>query len=212
MNTVAIADTFVPTRFPARTRSVRLHLDLEEGPSRMTPDEFWDFCAENRKLRAELTEVGDVIIMPPTGFETSVRNSDINMQLKRWAKADGSGRATDSNAGFVLPNGAIYAPDGAWTSNEKLSRFSKEELKRFLPSAPDFAIELRSESDSMAELRAKMEEYVSNGVRLGWLIDPTSRTVQIYRPGGEPELLKNPSRVSGEDVLPGFELDLTEIW
>ena len=212
MNTEAIADTFVPTRFPARTRSVRLHLDLGLGPSRMTADEFWDFCAENRKLRAELTEEGDVVIMPPTGFETSVRNSEINLQLQRWAKKDGSGRATDSNAGFILPNGAIYAPDAAWTSNERLSRFSDDELKRFLPSAPDFIIELRSETDDLNGLQAKMEEYVANDVRLGWLIDPQSIKVHIYRPDRGPEILHDPKQVSSETVLPGFELDLTEVW
>jgi len=212
MNTTTIADTFIPTRFPARTRSVRLLIDLYNGPERMTPDEFWEFCTENRKLRAELTSTGDVVIMPPTGFETGVRNSEINLQLRAWSKDDGTGSATDSNAGFIFPNGAIYSPDAAWTSKERLSKFSDEELKRFLPSAPDFVIELRSESDDLSELKAKMYEYVENGVRLGWLIDPRTRTVHIFRAGCEPDSLKNVDRVSGEDVLSGFELDLTEIW
>jgi Uma2 family endonuclease len=178
----------------------------------MTPDEFWEFCTENRKLRAELTIKGDVVIMPPTGFETGVRNSEINLQLRAWSKTDGTGLATDSNAGFILPNGAIYSPDAAWTSNERLSKFSAEELKRFLPSAPDFVIELRSESDDLSDLKAKMNEYVENGVRLGWLIDPRTKTVHIYRPGRESESRENAGLISGEDVLNGFELDLTEIW
>lgn len=212
MNTIAIADTHVPTRFPKRFRSARMHINFDSGPGKMTPDEFWDFCADNRKLRAELTKEGDVIIMPPTGFETSSRNAEITSQLRTWAKADGSGIATDSNAGFVLPNGATYAPDAGWTSVTRLAEFTEEQRQRFLPECPDFLIELMSPSDSLNELQAKMEEYIENGLRLGWLIDPYGKKVHIYRPAREPEILGNPSRVSGEDVLPGFELDLMGIW
>lgn len=212
MNTIAIADTHVPTRFPKRFRLARMRIDFDSGPGKMTPDEFWDFCADNRKLRAELTNEGDVIIMPPTGFETSSRNAEITSQLRKWAKTDGSGVATDSNAGFVLPNGATYAPDTAWTSKTRLAGFTDEQRQRFLPECPDFLIELMSPSDSLIELQAKMEEYIENGLRLGWLIDPYRRTVHIYRPDREPEILADPKSVSGENVLPGFELDLTEIW
>jgi len=212
MNTIAIADDFFPTRFPKRTKSVRLHIEFENEPNKMTPDEFWDFCQENRKLRAELTKEGDVIIMPPTGFETGDKNSEINFQLRLWAKKDKSGRVTDSNGGFILPNSATYAPDASWTDKKRLEKFSAKELKKFLPLCPDFVIELRSESDSLKDLREKMEEYIENGARLGWLIDPKTKQIFVYRSNKKTEVLKNPKTVSGENVLPGFELDLSEIW
>lgn len=212
MNTIAIADTFLPTRFPKRTKFVRLRIEFENEPDKMTSEEFWDFCQENRKLRAELTRDGDVIIMPPTGFETSDRNSEINFQLKLWAKGDRSGKVTDSNGGFILENGAVYAPDSSWTDKKRLEKFSAEELKKFLPLCPDFVLELRSASDNLKELQAKMEEYIENGARLGWLIDPKAKKVHVYRPNNKAEILGDPKIVSGEDVLVGFELDLMEIW
>ncbi|MDQ3634786.1 MAG: Uma2 family endonuclease [Acidobacteriota bacterium] len=178
----------------------------------MTTDEFWEFCEENRKVRAELTKEGDVIVMPPTGFQTSDRNSEINFQLKLWNKENKNGKITESNGGFILPNGAIYAPDASWTSNERLEKFTPEEKKKFLPLCPDFVIELRSESDNLSELKNKMAEYIENGAKLGWLIDPKNKEVSVYRANGEIEILENPTKISGEIVLKGFELDLTEIW
>ncbi len=212
MNTTAIADTFVPTRFPRRTKSVRLHIEFENEPDKMTHEEFWDFCQDNRKLRAELTKDGDVIIMPPTGFETSDRNAEIIFQLKFWSKKDKGGKITDSNGGFILPNGATYAPDASWTRNERLENFSAEQKKKFLPLCPDFVIELRSSSDNLKDLQAKMDEYIENGARHGWLIDPKNKRVHVYRANGEIKILENPDKVSGEDILKDFELDLTEIW
>ena len=111
-----------------------------------------------------------------------------------------------------MPNGATYAPDAAWTSNERLAKFSEKEKKKFLPLCPDFVIELRSSSDNLKELQAKMEEYVENGARLGWLIDPKTKTVHIYRGNGEVEISDDPDKVSGENVLENFELNLSEIW
>lgn len=212
MNTTAIADTFVPTRFPKRAKSVRLHIEFENEPDKMTAEEFWEFCQENPQVRAELTKDGDMIIMPPTGFETSDRNLEILLQLGSWAKKDKTGKATESNGGFILPNGATYAPDAAWTKNERLEKFSAEQKKKFLPLCPDFVIELRSSSDNLKEMKAKMAEYIENGAWLGWLINPQEKEVYIYRASGEIEILQNPQAVSGEDVLVDFELYLTEIW
>ncbi|MEP6901517.1 MAG: Uma2 family endonuclease [Actinomycetota bacterium] len=178
----------------------------------MTPEEFWDFCQENQQIRAELTKDGDLIIMPPTGFETSDRNAEIITQLRVWAKKDKGGKVTDSNGGFILPNGATYAPDASWTAISRLEKFSPAELKKFLPLCPDFVIELRSESDDLKDLQAKMDEYIENGARLGWLINPKEKEVHVYRPNSEAEVLDNPKTVSGADVLINFELDLTEIW
>lgn len=209
---IAAADTIIPVPFISDSRSVRLHYDFEDTRRKITPDEFWHFCARNRELRAELTKDGDMIIMAPTGFESSEENSEIVFQLRAWAKINGKGYVTESNGAYVLPNGATKAPDGAWILKERVDAFSAEERKKFLPIAPDFVVELRSESDSLTELKAKMEEWIENGVRLAWLIDTKSKHVCIYRPNAPIEVLENPSKVTGEDVLSGFELDLTEIW
>ncbi|HEX8287837.1 MAG TPA: Uma2 family endonuclease [Pyrinomonadaceae bacterium] len=123
MNTIAITGIFVPTRFPRRTKSVRLHIEFENEPDKMTAEEFWEFCQENRKLRAELTKDGDVIIMPPTGFETSGRNAEIKTQIRVWAKKDKNGIVLGSNGGFLLKNGAVYAPDASWTDKKRLEKF-----------------------------------------------------------------------------------------
>lgn len=212
MNTATLADVFIPKFIPKETKSLRLHFEFEDEHRKMSPDEFWEFCAKNRKVRAELTKDGDVIIMPPTGFETSDRNAEITTQLRIWAKADKGGKVTDSNGGFILPNGAVYAPDATWTDKKRLEKFSAEELTKFLPICPDFVIELRSSSDNLTELKGKMTEYTENGARLGWMIDPKEKRVYVYRQNGEIQILENPRKVSGEDVLVGFELDLTEIW
>src|SRR5688500_6238456 len=211
MNTI-LAEDFLPKVIPERTKSVRLHFEFENEPNKMTPDEFWEFCRQNSKLRAELTKEGEVIIMPPTGFETSDKNSEINLQLRLWAKKDKTGIATESNAGFILPNGATRSPDAAWTKKEQLEKFTAKERQKFLPLCPDFVIELRSASDTLKDLQEKMEEYIENGARLGWLIDPQNKRVYVYRPNAEIEILENPETVSGEDILKGFELDLKEIW
>lgn len=209
---VAVADTILPVPFTADTRSVRLHFDFEDARRKVTPDEFWEFCAKNRKLRAELTKDGDVIIMAPTGFESSEENAELILQLAIWAKEDGTGKVTESNGAYVLPNGATKAPDAAWIRKDRLEQFSAEERKKFLPVAPDFVVELRSDSDSLSDLQEKMEEWIENGVRLAWLIDAKTKRVHIYRPDSNAEILENPSRVSAQDILPGFELDVTEIW
>ncbi len=209
---VNMADVLMPKVLPERTKSVRLHIELDDDAPRMTVDEFWEFCQANSEFRSELTKDGELNLMPPTGFGTSDRNSELNLQLRLWAKKEKTGIATESNAGFILPNGATYAPDAAWTSKKRLEKFSEKEKEKFLPLCPDFVIELRSSSDNLKELQAKMAEYVENGARLGWLIDPKNKQIHVYRANGGIEILDNPQTVSGEDVLVNFELDLAEIW
>lgn len=179
---------------------------------KLSPEQFAKICQANSNLRLERTATGDLIIMPPTGGGTGKRNLKIAQQLANWADADGTGVAFDSSTGFTLPNGSDKSPDAAWIPLEKWNALTPEQQEKFLPFAPDFAIELRSPSDSLTTLQKKMKEYQQNGTRLGWLIDRQNRQVEIYRQGQEKEVKINPATLSGEDVLPGFILTLESIW
>jgi Uma2 family endonuclease len=178
----------------------------------MTDEQFFLLCQQNRDLRIERTAQGDLIVMPPTGGATGNRNQEITRQLGNWTKENGTGAAFDSSTGFKLPNGAERAPDAAWVRRERLAALTREEKDRFLPLCPDFVLELRSPTDKLATVQGKMEEYVANGAQLGLLLDPETRRVHVYRPGAEVEVIENPESVSAEPVLPGFRLDLREIW
>jgi len=178
----------------------------------MNDDEFAAFCAQNGDLQIEREANGDLIIMPPSGAETGFRNSDLTAQLSVWAKRDGRGRVFDSNTEYILPDGAALSPDASWVRIERLDEFSKEQKKRFLPLCPDFVVELTSPTDRLPRLKTKMEQWMSNGARLGWLIDADPRTMYIYRPGQQTEELKEIDYVLGEGPVEGFRLELTEIW
>lgn len=180
------------------------------GP--ITPEQFEELCSLNRKLRLELTSTGEVIIMPPTGADSGRRNSSLTFQLELWARTDGSGVCFDSSTGFVLRNGACRSPDTAWVKREKFEQLTTDERKRFARFSADFVVELRSDSDTLTELRDKMLEWIENGVSLGWLIDPLKRKVYVYRPNEEVIILDNPETVSGDPLLPGFALNMTELW
>jgi Uma2 family endonuclease len=177
-----------------------------------TEDLFYELVRQNPDLRLERTAKGEVIIMPPTGGETGNRNHEINRQLGNWRKADDTGSAFDSSTGFKLPNGADRSPDASWVSKSRLAQLTLEDKKKSLPLCPDFAIELRSPSDELDTIKAKMEEYISCGMRLGWLIDPETRTVHVYRPNVAVVELKGIAEISANPELPGFVLDLREIW
>lgn len=178
----------------------------------LTDDQFYDFCQINRELRIEKTDKGDVLIMSPTGGETSRRNSELIIGLGNWAKKDGTGVVFDSSGGFALPNGATRSPDAAWVRRSRLTSLTRKQKEKFIPLCPDFVIELRPPSDSLSTLQEKMREYMDNGARLGWLIDPVRKRVFIYHPDRDPECLENPEKISGESVLPDFILELDEIW
>jgi Uma2 family endonuclease len=177
----------------------------------LTHDQFRELCRENRDIRLELTAKGELIVMPPTGWESGRRNSNLNLDLGLWNRQTGMGVVFDSSTGFILPSGAIRSPDAAWVSTERLTALNPDP-EGFLPLAPDFVIELRSASDRLKTLQDKMQEYLENGVRLGWLLDPKDRAVEIYRIGKGIEVLQSPTEVSGEDVLPGFVLSLEGIF
>ncbi|QTA92311.1 Uma2 family endonuclease [Desulfonema magnum] len=178
----------------------------------LTDDQFYDFCQINRELRIEKTDKGDMLIMSPTGGETSRRNSELIIELGNWAKKDKTGVVFDSSGGFVLPNGATRSPDAAWVTRSRLAGLTRKQKEKFIPLCPDFVIELRSSSDSLSILQEKMQEYMDNGAKLGWLIDPVQKKIFIYRPDRDPECLENPKEISGESVLPKFILALDEIW
>ena len=179
---------------------------------RMTDDQFFDFCQINRDLRIERTAEGEILVMPPAGFQSGRRNAEITAQLTEWARTDARGVVTDSSGGYTLPNHATRAPDAAWTLASRLASISEEQQEKFLPLCPDFVIELRSRSDRLPDLQAKMEEYSANGARLGWLIEPYQRQVYVYRPGAVVQCLENPETISGDPELPGFVLDLRKVW
>lgn len=178
----------------------------------MNDEQFFEFCQAHRDYRIERNSKGEIIIMPPTGWETGDKNAEITTQLRNWAKQDGSGKSADSSAGYKMPNGATMSPDASWILNERLEKVSLAKRRKFLPLAPDFVIELRSESDSLTKLKEKMQEYIENGVSLGWLIDAGEHKIYVYRPEREVETLDNPAEISGEPVLKGFVLNLKEIW
>ncbi len=178
----------------------------------MTDEQFADFCAMNDDLRIELTAEGVIEIMPPAFGNTSRKNNLIALQLGNWTLQDGNGVSFDSSGGFTLPNSAVRSPDASWVSNARYDLLSSEEKNSFTPLCPDFVIELRSNSDRLSVLQTKMEEYMANGARLGWLLDPLQRQAHIYRPGAQPEILDNPETLSADPELSGFTLELTRIW
>jgi Uma2 family endonuclease len=179
---------------------------------KLTDEQFEQLAAANRELRLELTAKGELIIMPPTGGETGERNFELDGQLWYWNRQTRLGKAFDSSTGFRLPQGATRSPDVAWIRIERWDALTAAQRKKFLPLCPDFAVELVSETDDVEETRTKMQEYVDNGLRLGWLINPRTRQVEIYRPNQAVEVLQSPATLSGEEVLPGFVLDLQPIF
>ncbi|HEY4423191.1 MAG TPA: Uma2 family endonuclease [Pyrinomonadaceae bacterium] len=182
------------------------------GARGVTLEQFEELCSKYRKLRLELTSTGELIAMPPTGGETGRSNAHLTYQLMAWSKKDPTRVCFGNTAGFILPNGAIRSPDASWIKLVKWDSLTAQQRKRFMPFCPDFAVELRSPSDTFTELNFKMLEYLENGMSLGWLIDPFKRKVYVYEPNQEVVILDNPETVSADPLLPGFTLDLTDIW
>ena len=178
----------------------------------LNEDSFFDFCQLNSHLRIERNSTGELIIMSPAGSETGNRNFRLIQQLANWTDKNGTGIGFDSSAGFILPNGATRSPDASWVKLSKWNALSDAQKVKFAPLCPDSVVEIRSPSDSLKLLKEKMQEYINNGVSLGWLIDRQNHQVYIYRPSVDVECLSNLVTVSGDSVLPGFNLDLTKIW
>ena len=178
----------------------------------LTDDQFFELCQKNKELTFERTHQGDLIIITPTGAETSNSNAGLTAQLWVWNSQSNLGITFDSSGGFKLPNGANRSPDASWVKRERWEALTPEQRQKFPPLCPDFVVELLSPSDSLKTTQEKMQEYLDNGVRLGWLINRKPRQVEIYCPGRDVEVLDSPDRLSGEDVLPGFVLQLESIW
>lgn len=179
---------------------------------RLDDQALFEVCLRNPELRIERTAEGNLIVMTPAGGLSGHRNLEISATLAIWARQESSGAGFDSSTGFLLPNGAMRAPDAAWVRYDRLDQLSAEEKEGFLPLCPDFVVELRSSSDRLSDLAAKMEEYRTNGARLGWLVDPLERRVHVYRPQRPVEVLDDPTEVTGDPELPGLTLDLERIW
>jgi len=178
----------------------------------LTDEQFFQLCQANRDLRFERTATGELIIMPPTGGETGNRNAGLTAQVWIWNEQNKLGKVFDSSTGFKLPNGADRSPDASWIKLERWNALTQKQQTRFLPLCPDFVVELLSPTDSLRETQEKMREYRDNGASLGWLINRKSRQVEIYRIGKEVEVLESSVSLSGEDILPGFMLNLEAIW
>ena len=175
-------------------------------------EQFYQLCIHNSDTKFERNADGEIIIMPPTGGETGKRNSDLIAQLAIWNRQTNLGEVFDSSTGYTLPNRANRSPDVSWIEKSRWDSLTPKQKEKFIPLAPDFALELMSPTDYLINTQAKMKEYLDNGVKLGWLINPEAKQVEVYRLGQDVELLDSPQAISGEDILPGFTLDLTNIF
>lgn len=202
-----LKNTIVPDRPTPEVITLQLRPAFD-----LTDEQFFQFCQINRELKIEMTAEGELIIMPPTGADTGSANFRLLGQLYIWMENNQQGIGFDSSTGFVLPNGAKRSPDAAWVRLERWQVLTPDQKQRFAPLCPDFVVELRSASDQLSMLQAKMQEYIDNGAQLGWLIDRSQRQVYIYRPGLAMECLEQPMSINGDPLLPGFVLNLTRIW
>ncbi|MBD2090058.1 Uma2 family endonuclease [Microcoleus sp. FACHB-1515] len=179
---------------------------------KLTDDQFFEFCQINSEQRFERSASGELIVLSPTGAESGNRNASLIVQIGVWAERDGTGLIFDSSTGFTLPNGAVRSPDVAWIARSRWNTIPLAQRKKFAPICPEFVVELRSETDDLSTLQAKMQEYLDNGARLGWLIDAIEKQVYIYQPNALVQQLNNPAILSGDPTLSGFVLDLSKIW
>ena len=184
---------------------------IQTNAAKLTDEQFFQLCVENKGIRFERDKNKNIIIMAPTGGDTSNSNIKLGTDLEIWNRKNKLGYCFESNGGFTLPNGAIHAADVAWIPKEKWEAVSKDDREKFAHICPDFVIELMSKSDSLKRSIGKMEEWMENGSRLGFLIDPNTRTTHVYLPNQEATIHPFTETIMGGDVLPGFELKLSDI-
>jgi Uma2 family endonuclease len=202
------------TNLQIQAESVSLTVDISSLLTlpQVSDEQFYELCHRNPTLRIERNANGEVIFMPPAFSDTGNCNFKVAVQLGIWAERNGKGEGFDSSAGFTLPNGAMRAPDAAWIKIDRWKALTDAQKASFAPICPDFVLELRSASDSLKSLQAKMQEYIENGASLGLLIDRQNRTVYCYRADGSVAVLNDPDAVSCEPELPGFKLQMAKIW
>ncbi|MBT9099749.1 Uma2 family endonuclease [Methylovulum psychrotolerans] len=188
-----------------------LEIDFGDLLKPMNGDDFFYFCQRHKDLRIEMDQFGEITIMSPTGSETGGINFELSVDFGVWVRTDGTGKGFDSSTGFILPNGAKRSPDLSWIKLEKWLAIPAEKRKKFAPICPDFVVEIRSESDSLTKLQGKMAEYIENGSTLGWLLDVNDKKVYIYQQNVPIQILDNPSEISGEPLLKGFNLQMKGI-
>ena len=193
-------------------RSITVDISSLMTLPQMSEAQFYELCHRNPDLQIERNAQGEVIVMPPAFSDTGNRNNKISYQLTRWAEQDGTGECFDSSAGFTLPSGSMRSPDASWIKLERWDALTEAQQASFAPICPDFVIELRSSSDTLKSLQAKLQEYIENGVRLGLLIDRQSCTVYCYRADGSVVVITEPDSVSCDPELPGFTLQMAKIW
>jgi Uma2 family endonuclease len=205
----------IPVKASGITEAGPIVLRLPTKNATYSNEEFWELCRLNPELRLEKNSDGSVVIMNPVVSDGGRQELNVSALLWIWAKQNGQGIAFGPSAGFTLPTAptaSVRAPDASWIRNDRWNALGESERNQFASIVPDFVTELRSPSDSLRELRAKMREYIEVGVRLGWLIDPSTRSVEVYRPGKDVERIENAETVSGDPELPGFLLDLKAVW
>jgi Uma2 family endonuclease len=178
----------------------------------LSEDQFFHLCRQNPDLKFERTAQGELVIMPPTGGETGKNSATLISRFVVWNETYDLGVVFDSSTCFRLPQGGERSPDVAWVKKERWEALTLEQQRKFPPLCPGFVLELLSPSDNLAIAQAKMQEYLNNGLRLGWLLNPSEQQVKIYRRDRPAEILTRPPELSGEDVLLNFELDLAWLW
>ena len=183
-------------------------LNLEPFTRKLTHDQFYDLCMANKDVAMERSPEGELIIVSPVGGESGAKEADYIIDLGNWNRRCELGKVFSSSTVFKLPNGGDRSPDAAWVTLERWNSLTAEEQEKFPPLCPDFVIELRSKSDRLRPLQVKMQEYLDSGLRLGWLINPQDQTVEIYRAVKDVEVIPLPATLSGEEVLPGFLLEI----
>lgn len=180
--------------------------------AKLTDDQFDQLCHANPGIKFERTRLGELVIMSPTGGETGRINATLISRFVIWNEQTNLGVVFDSSTCFKLPNGGDRSPDVAWVEISRWNNLTPEQQRKFPPLCPDFVLELQSPTDNLRILQAKMQEYLTSGIQLGWLINPGDRQVEIYRPGRSVEVLQTPATLSGEAVLPNFALNLAWLW
>jgi len=191
-------------------KGTKIHLD--KNPNNLSNDELYEFCVANKELRIERDANQNIIIMVPVGGNSGFYEKDLIFEIEYWVRKNKSGYSFSSSTGFLLPNGAMRSPDACWVSEERWSKVTAAQKVKFPPVVPDFVVEVRSATDALKGSKAKMKEWLDNGVQLGWLIDIKNKQVFIYRADGSIEIVKGfDKKLSGETILKGFEFDLKQL-